>query len=193
MSERWDSLYEDDRFDLKVPAEQVVRFLTALQAEGEALDIGCGTGRHLKLLRDLGWKATGVDSSPTAAAKADGFDVRVADMGNLPFKDSQFTIAIAHGVFCYGTLLAHERAAAELRRVLKKGGKALIRTRTTSDWRATGLSSLDVEAGMTMNFLDENGVGNLYKEFGSVQYEWIEWTEDDRARKNSDWLITVEK
>jgi len=186
----WDKLYEDPRFDLQVPAEQVVRFLNALTPKGEALDIGCGTGRHLKLLRDLGWEATGVDSSPKAAAKA---RASVAEMTKLPFKNSRFDVALAHGVFCYGTIADHEQAVSELHRVLKPGGTALVRTRTTSDWRTSGTGNGDAEAGMKMNFLPEPMVNGLYGRFSKVRYEWIEWTEDDRGRKNSDWLITVVK
>jgi SAM-dependent methyltransferase len=35
-----------------------------------ALDIGCGTGKYLKCLEQLGFKVTGIDSSPTAIEMA---------------------------------------------------------------------------------------------------------------------------
>ena len=187
----WDVLYESDRFDLQVPAEDVVRYLSALPIEGEALDIGCGAGRHLDLLRSMGWKAVGVDSSRKAVGRCEGAEV--GEMTALPFKDERFQVALAHGVFCYGTTAEHERAVSELYRVLKPRGSALIRTRSTSDWRTGGVGSLEPEHGMVMNFLNESMLVGIYGQFRKLQYEWIEWTEDGRLRKNSDWLIAVQK
>ena len=58
-----------------------------------ALDVACGMGRHLRWLRSLGHRVTGVDRSAEAvAACADLGDILCADIENgpWPFADRQF-------------------------------------------------------------------------------------------------------
>lgn len=187
----WDRLYTDERFRLKVPSEDVVRFLATLEPDGEALDIGCGAGRHLLLLQEMGWEAVGVDASKEAVRRCERAEL--ADMTRLPFDDARFQVAVAYGVFCYGALVDHVKAAAELHRVLAPKGRAFVCVRSNWDWRSTSLTSADPEAGMEMNFLTEAMLLDIYGRFGEFRYEWREWTTDNRRRRNSDWLITVEK
>ena len=56
------------------------------------LDVGCGTGALVKLLRDHGWRSYGADLSPAMLAQARQDSVQQplirADMTNLPFNNS---------------------------------------------------------------------------------------------------------
>jgi ubiquinone/menaquinone biosynthesis C-methylase UbiE len=63
------------------------------------LDIGCGTGRHLLLFRNLGLKASGVDTSASMLAKAkekvdESSLTLLSDTIDLPFEDKSFDISI---------------------------------------------------------------------------------------------------
>ncbi|NLX15035.1 MAG: class I SAM-dependent methyltransferase [Phycisphaerales bacterium] len=46
-----------------------------------ALDVGCGSGRHLAVLRDLGYQAIGIDNDPVAVDNAEhnGLDAVLGD------------------------------------------------------------------------------------------------------------------
>jgi SAM-dependent methyltransferase len=46
-----------------------------------AIDAGCGSGRHLKVLEDVGYKAMGIDADPNMCrtARENGFDVLETD------------------------------------------------------------------------------------------------------------------
>ena len=92
------------------------------------LDIGCGRGQTVVLLRRLGCKAWGVDcakESVTAAlAKNPHLPLQVADAETLPFADSVFDAVTAECVFCL--LPQKPRVLTEIRRVLKPHGKLLL-------------------------------------------------------------------
>jgi hypothetical protein len=85
--------------ELAYPDEQVVRFLaarygqTGVPAGANGLDVGFGSGRHLKLLMDYGFKAHGLEVVPEAldvAGRRFGGEallgeLKVADMRTYTF------------------------------------------------------------------------------------------------------------
>lgn len=84
-----------------------------------ALDIGCGQGKLLRLLRDMGVPAVGLDTSPAMLKAASG--VRVfGDARKLPFPANTFGGAAA--LYMLYHLEDPVMAVAECHRVLKPGG-----------------------------------------------------------------------
>lgn len=60
---------------------------------GFALDIGCGSGSYLSLLKHYGWKVFGVDLSQKAAESAKknfGIDVHIGELESIPFPPNTF-------------------------------------------------------------------------------------------------------
>lgn len=53
-------------YQRKYPNENVIRFLTSLKKKILALDLGCGNGRHIRLMQELNIKCDGLDFSHTA-------------------------------------------------------------------------------------------------------------------------------
>jgi len=103
---------------------------TVLPKPGRLLDVGCGIGQYLDAFGALGYRCSGVDSAPSAAAA--GRDVRRADLERelLPFPDSSFD-----AVFCKSVVEhLHDpvRLLTEFRRVLAPGGTAVV---MTPSWR----------------------------------------------------------
>jgi len=94
------------------------------------LDAGCGSGPLSAALRDRGATVTGFDKSAGMVELArrrlgDGADLQVAELGGpLPFPDREFDDVIASLVLHY--LEDWGPALAELRRVLKPGGRLLV-------------------------------------------------------------------
>jgi len=93
------------------------------------LDAGCGDGPLMAALRDRGAIVAGFDKSAGMLALArrrlgDDADLRVAELGSpLPFPDSAFDDVTASLVLHY--LQDWDPALAELRRVLKPGGRLI--------------------------------------------------------------------
>ena len=94
------------------------------------LDAGCGSGPLFSALRDRGAIVTGIDASAGMLELArrrlgDDADLRVADLaGPLPFPDGAFDDVIASLVLHY--LEDWGPTLAELRRVLRPGGRLLV-------------------------------------------------------------------
>jgi SAM-dependent methyltransferase len=94
------------------------------------LDAGCGSGPLFAALRDRGAIVTGIDKSAGMLELArrrlgDAADLQVAELGSpLPFPDDTFDDVTASLVLHY--LEDWRPALAELRRVLKPGGRLFV-------------------------------------------------------------------
>lgn len=113
----------------------VRRFAAGLPPGAAALDVGCGTGRWTAALAESGLLAVvGLDRAPAMLAEAQATLARLGlrallirgDALELPFPAASFDAAVSGFVFDH--LAASQRAAflAELRRVLRSGGRVLI-------------------------------------------------------------------
>ncbi len=104
----------------------LVRRLVAPLPTGRAVDVGCGGGGNTAVLRDLGWRVTGVEHSPVAAplAARRGFPVVRADARRLPFRDGSMDLVMSTDMWEH--VADDEAVAAETARVLRSGGRALV-------------------------------------------------------------------
>ena len=91
-------------------------------ASGRVLEIGAGTGLNLPFYPD-GADVVLTEPDPAMARKLDS-PVLAASAEALPFEDAAFDTAVTTLVLC--TVADPERAVAELRRVLRPGGRLLF-------------------------------------------------------------------
>jgi SAM-dependent methyltransferase len=134
-----------DRAELhQLPADITARFagignphaIAPLPGRATVLDVGCGAGMDLLLAARRvgpGGKAIGVDMTEAmracaiVGAAACGFtnvDVRSGDATHLPVEDASVDVVISNGVL--NLVPQKELAIAEMRRVLKPGGRVQI-------------------------------------------------------------------
>ena len=138
------ALYSSDYFAREYPAETeegqtrlAHRRLTRIEMEtgvGSLLDAGCGAGRFLAIARARGWKAAGLDLSPSAvrlAATVSGAPVYEGDLG-LPLPPGQAPVDV---VTMWDTLEHFTdpvAALAETPRWLRPGGLLVIQTQNAN-------------------------------------------------------------
>jgi SAM-dependent methyltransferase len=105
--------------------------------EARVLDVGCGAGNsYARPIAARVASYTGVDASAAAVelARTAGLDATVIDdAAALPFADDDFDLAICVEVFEH--LFEPHRAAAEIRRVLRPGGRLVASTPNSLYWR----------------------------------------------------------
>lgn len=124
---------------LTVPVAETLAAAADLRPGAKVLDVATGTGHVALAAARRFCDVTGIDYVPELVATADrraraeglAVDFRVADAEHLPFPDDSFDYALsAIGVMFTAD---HERAAAELVRVVKPGGRIAL-----ASWTPTG-------------------------------------------------------
>jgi SAM-dependent methyltransferase len=127
----------------RLEARRLLGYCYGLRAGARVLDIGCGDGFHLRLLRQFGkptWQLEGVDPSDRAvmAARDSGLHVHLGTVETVDLEpDSYDLVLLVATVEHVGDPLALLTAAA---RLLKPGGRAVVVTDNTDtlDFRLFG-------------------------------------------------------
>lgn len=120
------------------------------------LEVGCGVGLDLREFAQQGSQVTGVDLAESAIQLAtQNFthhevhgDLRVMNGERLEFEDDSFDAVYAHGVLQYTA--DPRRMLAEIHRVLRPGGDALLMVYNRYSW----LNLLSVLGGVTLEHED---------------------------------------
>ena len=132
--ERVAAVYESLRTTDEAPVRRIGQLLPDRPVTG--LDVGCGTGTlAIAAKRQVGPTGTvhGIDASPEMLARAEkkarkaGVEVvlKNAIAQALPFPDAQFDVVLTTIMLHHLPRKARQQCAAEMRRVLKPGGRVL--------------------------------------------------------------------
>ncbi len=128
--------YESSSGMKKVQFEVTSRAIELLGLDGgKVLDVGCGTGFSLEVLKENGFEVFGVDLAEEMVkiAKSKGFEVKLGSMLELDYADECFDglISISAMQWISGNnadevVENYKTVAAEMFRVLKTNGKGVI-------------------------------------------------------------------
>jgi len=118
-------------WDIGRPQPAYVALAESGALRGRVLDVGCGTGEHALMAAALGLDATGVDSAPTAIAKAEakaeerGLRARflVADALELAALGESFDTVLDCGLFHVFDDDARPRFVESLAAAVPPGGR----------------------------------------------------------------------
>ncbi len=216
MSEdKWDIHYDRPKSVLIYPDENLVRMLKGYlggraveDAEGlRAIDLGCGTGRHLKMLGEAGIRSiTGLDRSMNGLRVCkELYDFPLVQGSNtdLPFRDNAFDIAVSWGSLHYSDKDSFNGQVSEIFRVVNKGGCLLGTLRSERDTylkrgkdlgNGTWITDLkDIESSV-VSFYTEEELRYAFDMFSRFGYGLMERTvPGDMNKRISHWYFTAEK
>jgi len=109
--------------------QQLLRAMRRYRSSGQLLDVGCGAGSFLVEARQAGFEVVGQDITPffvEYCRSQQGLPVYEGELENLGLKESSFNCVTAFDV------IEHHRdprkLLAEMRRIVKPGGLAVIGT-----------------------------------------------------------------
>ena len=179
----WDTHYLRDHAQQEYPDENVVRYLKksfATSPGNSALDLGTGSGRHLPLLKQCFHRVAACDYSLralqlTAHKKIDHVVLgrTLSVLPDLPFANESFDFVLCWGVIHYLDSLLHEKAFAEIHRILKLNGTVLTTLRSDQDSHLEKqFSKGDLASGRAKLFSKEEAL-TLTKPFSNTQYGFI--------------------
>lgn len=122
---------DTDLFHAQVAYPKVLELLQAdagALEELSVLDVGCGSGRLVRLLIEHGAQAEGIDHSAGQIARGFGLPLKHGHMGILPFPDESFAAVVSYHAL---NNEAYENQGATLRemyRVLAPNGILVLGT-----------------------------------------------------------------
>ena len=209
----WNIHYKKNKSVLSYPDENLVRLIAGVikkSGSGKALsaiDIGCGSGRHLTLLEESGISDVyGSDYSLNALKICEdaGFPhVINCDNRSQPFREETFDIAIAWGSLHYSSKDEMKAMLDEVKRIMKCGGSLFATLRRDNDtYLKTGThlgnntwkTGLDDLTGTVVSFFSEAELKDLFGSFESFSYGWMERTViGDTGKIISHWIISARK
>jgi SAM-dependent methyltransferase len=104
----------------------LARLVRQVPSESWAADVGAAGGGNTRVLTGAGLRSVAVEYGEEGASIAQGRGLRTvrADASRLPFRDRSLELVVAFDVLEH--LEDDEAAAAELTRVLKPNGRALV-------------------------------------------------------------------
>lgn len=212
-----------DKIVLEYPDETVIRFIMdestrkAGSGQNRILDFGCGTGRHALLMAKNGYQVTAMDYVQSCLDKlklwADKEQLSIEILQNealkLPAGDKSFDIIVAWGSVFLSRKEQVIDLLKELNRVLELSGKIIIECRSQEDDAYQNKDRYIKEGVITEVapdcYIDVHDILRYYPSceeiadileaagFDTVKMEKLEFTTDNRKKKNSWWHIYGEK
>lgn len=130
-AERFGLVYRVRR---RLEGRRLLRAAKGLPDDARILDVGCGDGFHLGLLRDFGqrsWHVEGVDSDPRATTRArdNGLDVHHGTVESVELAESSFDLVLL--IQTIEHVADPQAVLRRMRDLLRPGGRLLIVTDNT--------------------------------------------------------------
>lgn len=206
-TQAWQTHYTRSKSLLSVPDENLVRLLnkqTSFSDKSVVLDLGCGSGRHMSYLKQMGIShIIGMDLSFNALSMCQkiGFSKLVQNINtSLPLADNTIDAIIAWGSLHYGPKKDLPVMLREIKRTLKPGGHFFATLRSDYDtYLKKGkhlgnnewITDLDDIAGSFVSFYSEDELKQHLSLFAASSYGIMERSIIGNIKSRiSHWIIS---
>lgn len=140
MKNDWNKVYKKggifEYYDMLRPHPDMSRVIDIFKKNNvrKVLDLGCGLGNNTIPLMESGFDVSGIDISADAIQKfkislskiKKNIPLKVGPFEKLPFKTGEFDGIVCVQTLSHGRAKNIEQGAAEILRVLKKGGMVFL-------------------------------------------------------------------
>lgn len=135
---------------------------------GNLLDIGSATGFFMKLAKDFGWSAEGIDISPWASliGKKEGLRIHRGSLEAGTFSEKHFDVATLFDVFEH--FIFPRNMLKNVNLILKKGGLLVINTPDSNSYwaRILGRYWQALVPPEHLYLFNQNNIKILLEEYG---------------------------
>lgn len=205
------------RYPWDVVVSFVFRYAPRDRPRGEVriLEVGCGIASNLWFAAREGFQACGVEASASAVAAgrkrfaAEGLavDLREGSFTELPFASGSFDMVFDRGALTCCGFGAAKRAVAEVRRVLRPGGRFLFNPYCENHFSASSGRPgkdgvvVDIAAGSLVGcgqlafYSREQVLETLGEGWNILSFQYYEFVEEavEPRMRHSEWRVVVEK
>ncbi len=135
----WNKMYDEGAhermWDSPWPSPELVGFVAGIDFRGRAVDVGCGTGSDAMFLAASGFDVLGIDLSDSAIslacerARSENVAAKFvhASVFEIPVADASVDLVTDRGLLHHVPAELHPKYAQEIARILKPGGRLLVR------------------------------------------------------------------
>jgi SAM-dependent methyltransferase len=133
-------LYTDDQLAKRAFFERrahalLERIERLRRGPGRLLDVGCGIGTELRVARERGWRATGIElaAASLGVARDDGLDVIGEPLGQVALPPASFDLVTVNHALEH--IPRVRPVLDEVRRVLRPGGLLFVSVPNLGAWQ----------------------------------------------------------
>lgn len=189
------------------PNEEIIRFVSKyvrkridinefinIRDFNKGFDLGCGIGRHVKFLDEMGFDIYGMDLSEVAINKGKQWmetlgkkdltkKIVVGNILDIPFESAYFDFIVSHGVLDSMSYEIAVKGIKEVVRILKTGGLMycdLIMDPTLEAYEE--IVTMEHEHGTVQSYFDRDKVDDLLGSYFKILEFKINSTSDENNR-----------
>jgi SAM-dependent methyltransferase len=208
----WAILDPEDREYWSIPSGDVFEFAFHLKhcAQKKVYDLGCGIGRHLFFLIEMGFDVYGSDYSLDAVREVNQRlaeikyprRVKHESMTEISEPDEYYDAVIAYNVVYHAYLADMEKALSNIHRILKPGGSLLItfKSKTSPIYNpeeevepGTIVKRDEPEAGIPHHLVDRDDIPEMLSRYRIVELSYVEDEYDGMRSKGCHFVVTAVK
>jgi SAM-dependent methyltransferase len=206
----WAAVDPREREFWSIPSGDVFEFALHLKRCGQkkVYDLGCGIGRHLFFLIEMGFDVYGSDYSLNAVTEVNrrleeigyAHKVKHESMTEISEQDESYDAVIAYNVVYHAYLADMKKALNNIYRILKPGGSLLITfqskrspiyNREEEVEPGTIVKKAEPEAGIPHHLVDRGDVIEMLSGYRITELSYVEHEYDGMRAKGCHFVVTA--